>query len=122
MRRFRPDMGVVAQHFPIVLASYERDLFDGEAHFEEAACALVSQIVQMQVLQASQPVCKGQWFYERSDTRIYEFAINESASWCSFVSAAASMRGPLESVICTPFQSVMMPPAPSMIGLKGAKS
>ncbi len=50
MQRFRPDMGVAAQHFPILVARYERDLFYGETRLKHAACALVTQIVEMQVL------------------------------------------------------------------------
>lgn len=50
MQRFRPDTVVAAQHFPIIVAGYEGDLFIGEASFEEAACAFMTQIVEMKIL------------------------------------------------------------------------
>ena len=45
-------MRVPAQHFPILVAGDQRDLFDREAGLEQAACALMAQIVEMQVLHA----------------------------------------------------------------------
>lgn len=42
-------MRVAAEHLPILMASDERDLLDGKAGFEEAACALVPEIMKVKV-------------------------------------------------------------------------
>ena len=52
MQRFRADKRVPAQHFPILVAGDQRDLLDGEAGLEQAACAFMAQIVEIQVLHA----------------------------------------------------------------------
>mgnify|MGYP000333096008 CR=1 FL=1 len=45
-------MRVPAQHLPILVAGDQRDLFDRESGLEQAACALMAQIVEMKVLHA----------------------------------------------------------------------
>src|SRR6056297_3752781 len=52
VKRLWADMGVAAQHLPVLVAGDQRDLLDGEAGLEQAASAFVAQIVEMQVLYA----------------------------------------------------------------------
>jgi len=42
-------MRVPAEHLPIFVACDERDLLDGKAGFEEAACALVPEVMKVKV-------------------------------------------------------------------------
>jgi hypothetical protein len=43
-------MRVTAEHFPIFVAGDQRDLLNGKARFEEAACAFVPEVVKVKVL------------------------------------------------------------------------
>jgi hypothetical protein len=45
-------VGVAAQHLPILVAGDERHLVEAEAGFEQAARALVAEVVEMQALDA----------------------------------------------------------------------
>jgi hypothetical protein len=43
----RTKLGVALQHLPVLVARHQRDLFDGEAGFEETAGALVPKVVEV---------------------------------------------------------------------------
>jgi hypothetical protein len=49
VKRFRSQMSITAEHFPIFMASDER-LFNRKSGFEEAACAFVPEVVKAQVV------------------------------------------------------------------------
>ena len=42
-------MSIAAEHFPVFVAGDERDLLNGEARFEKAACALMPEVVKVKV-------------------------------------------------------------------------
>lgn len=50
MQRFRLEVRIAAQHLPVPVACHERDLLDRKPRFEQAARALVPQIVKVQIL------------------------------------------------------------------------
>lgn len=42
-------MGVALQHFPVLVPSYQRNLFDSESGLEKATCPFVPQVMKMKV-------------------------------------------------------------------------
>lgn len=42
-------MGIALQHFPVLMTCDERNLFDLEIRFEEAACAFMAQVMKVEV-------------------------------------------------------------------------
>lgn len=50
-RRYDHILRLAAQHLPVLVTGDQRDVFDGKAGLEEAACAFAVQVVEMQVLQ-----------------------------------------------------------------------
>ena len=43
-------MSIAAEHFPVLVAGNERDLLNRKARFEEAAGALMPEVMKVQVL------------------------------------------------------------------------
>jgi hypothetical protein len=48
-------VGVSPKHFPIIVSSDERNLLDGKASFEKAACSLMAQIVEVKIVNFQVP-------------------------------------------------------------------
>jgi len=49
MQRFRLQVSVAPQHLPVLVARDQGHLLDGETCLEEAACALVAKVVEVEV-------------------------------------------------------------------------
>ena len=60
MQRFRLQVGVAAQHLPVLVAGDERDLLDAESGFKQAARALMAQVVEVQVVDAQDLASSGE--------------------------------------------------------------
>ena len=50
MQRFRADVGVPPEHFPILVTGDQRDLLDFKSGLKEPAGAFMAQVVEVQVL------------------------------------------------------------------------
>src|SRR5690554_1316241 len=50
MQMLGTQVGIALQHLPVAMPRDQCDLLDGKASFEEAACAFMAQIVEVQVL------------------------------------------------------------------------